>query len=479
MSDHEEKNVNQPEDEQFDFSSMSIDELIASTKEEIARIDEMMGTSRLPDAEEAAEELPQEGAPEAGEVSLDDGAENPEEPKQQEPFEPKLPEEYADLSLDADEEPAGDDEAQRPRLAPGIKVLLYVCCVLAASVLLAVVGWRLADDVLALTKPDEEITITVPENATVADVSRELKEKGLIEYEWLFRFYCLYSHAERKIQPGTYELNHLYDYHALVNGMTPSTGLRATTEVTIPEGYECEDIFALLEEAGVSTVSELEQAAASYEFDYSFLQDLPYGDKNRLEGYLFPDTYQFYLNDKPENVLGKFLRNFESKITDEMYAAVDELNDRLAASASIASVIYNRLCSKLYPCLQIDATIQYALDERKEVLSNADKAIISPYNTYTNAGLPAGPIANPGINSIRAALYPAETDYYFYALGNDGVHKFSKTYYEHQDFLASLEGDTTSDAAPDEQADAETGDANADADANGEASTDGGNANGT
>ena len=299
--------------------------------------------------------------------------------------------------------------------------------------------------------------------------------------------------------------------------MTPSTGLRATTEVTIPEGYECEDIFALLEEAGVSTVSELEQAAASYEFDYSFLQDLPYGDKNRLEGYLFPDTYQFYLNDKPENVLGKFLRNFESKITDEMYAAVDELNDRLAAqmrannfteqeiesvkltfhdviivaslveketaktseSASIASVIYNRLCSKLYPCLQIDATIQYALDERKEVLSNADKAIISPYNTYTNAGLPAGPIANPGINSIRAALYPAETDYYFYALGSDGVHKFSKTYYEHQDFLASLEGDSASDAAPDEQADAETGDASADADANGEASTDGGDANGT
>ena len=113
-------------------------------------------------AAEEAEELPQEDAPEAGEVSLDDGAQNPEEPKQQEPFEPKLPEEYADLSLDADEEPAGDDEAQRPRLAPGIKVLLYVCCVLAASVLLAVVGWQLADDVLALTKPDEEITITVP-----------------------------------------------------------------------------------------------------------------------------------------------------------------------------------------------------------------------------------------------------------------------------------------------------------------------------
>ena len=311
------------------FSSMSIDELIASTKEEIARIDQMMGTSRLPQQEDAQEPAPQQGAPQAGEVSLDDETDDKAKPSQSEPFEPKLPEEYADLSLDSDEQPEQDEQPQRAHLAAGVKVLLYVCCVLAASVLLAVFGWRLADDVLALTKPDEEITITVPENATVADVSRELKEKGLIEYEWLFRFYCLYSHAERKIQPGTYELNHLYDYHALVNGMTPSAGVRATTEVTIPEGYECEDIFALLEEAGVASAADLEQAAANYEFDYAFLQDLPYGDKNRLEGYLFPDTYQFYLNDKPENVLGRFLRNFESKITDDMYAALDELNAKL------------------------------------------------------------------------------------------------------------------------------------------------------
>ena len=120
---------------------------------------------------------------------------------------------------------------------------------------------------------------------------------------------------------------------------------------------------------------------------------------------------------------------------------------KASESPSIASVIYNRLCSKLYPCLEIDATIQYALGEHKEVLSNADKGVISPYNTYKNAGLPAGPISNPGIASIRAALYPAETDYYFYALGNDGVHHFSRTYYEHQDFLESLNTDDTADTA--------------------------------
>ena len=113
-------------------------------------------------------------------------------------------------------------------------------------------------------------------------------------------------------------------------------------------------------------------------------------------------------------------------------------------------------------------------------LSNADKAIISPYNTYTNAGLPAGPIANPGINSIRAALYPADTDYYFYALGEDGVHKFSKTYYEHQDFLASLAGETADEEiGGDAQQDtgAEGNDADAQPDAAG--TEDGGNGNGT
>ena len=108
MSDQNEKNLNQPEEGQDDFSSMSIDELIASTKEEIARIDQMMGTSRLPQQEDAQEPAPQQGAPQAGEVSLDDETDDKAKPSQPEPFEPKLPEEYADLSLDSDEQPEQD-----------------------------------------------------------------------------------------------------------------------------------------------------------------------------------------------------------------------------------------------------------------------------------------------------------------------------------------------------------------------------------
>lgn len=425
-----------------------------------------------------------------------------EPPAEQPPFQPEIPAEYADLAPEEDEELV--EEEPQPRLPGPIRVLLYVCCVLAASVLLAVFAWKCADEVCAFTAEEETVTVTVPENATMSQVTDILVDKGLIHYRWLFSLYCMISGAEAKIDPGTYELNTIYDYHALINGMIATAENRATVEVTIPEGYEADDIFTLLEEKGVCTVDKLQEAAANYEFDYDFLKDLDYGDYRRLEGYLFPDTYEFYMDDDPENVLAKFLRNFNNKITDEMYAALTELNTDLQAkmekagfteaeiadaqltfhdiiivaslveketyrsseSGLIASVIYNRLCSKTYPCLNIDATIQYVLPERKEILTNADKAVISPYNTYTNAGLPIGPISNPGITSIRAALYPMETSYYFYASDPDAInHKFFETGYEYQSYLDSLTGsgeetdeDTDEDTGDEETPDEETGD---------------------
>lgn len=462
------------------LEELSLDELLASVKDDLARVDAMMDEP----GDAAQPEQPDAPAPDTP-----DAAEEAPKPGMQPLFEPKIPEEYADLTVDQETQPESQEpEKKRPRLPSGIRVLLYVCCVLAVAVLLAVAVWRCADDVLSLTKEDAEVTVSIPDGATISQIAGELKSKGLVRYETLFKFYCWASHAEKTIEPGTYTLNSRYDYHALVSNMIEASPDRAVVEVTIPEGYECEDIFRLLEADGVCSYQDLADTAASYEFAYDFLQEIPYGSENRLEGYLFPDTYQFYMSDDPANVIDKFLRNFDNKFTDDLYDALDALNDRLAQrmrtngfteteitdgrlslydlitvaslveketaktseSASIASVIYNRLCSKLYPCLEIDATIQYALAERKEILSNADKGVLSPYNTYTNAGLPAGPIANPGMNSIRAALYPAETKYYFYALDTTGVHHFSETYYEHQNFLNELAG-------KDEEADQQTG----------------------
>lgn len=403
----------------------------------------------------------------------------------EEPAEPELPTEYADLT--AEEEDPEDEPAGMPGV---LKAILYVCLVLAASVLLAVFGWKCADEVCALTAEEADVTVTIAPDATVADITDQLVEKGLIQYEWLFKLYCLVSGAADKIDPGTYTLSTVYDYRALVYGMVETGENRATETVTVPEGYELDDIFQLLEEKQVCDAASLQEAAANYEFDYWFLEGLDYGDYRRLEGYLYPDTYEFYVDDKAENVLAKFLRNFDNKITEQMQSDLDTLNSSLrelmlangftegeaaamnlnfhdviivaslvekestsaAESGKIASVIYNRLCSKLYPCLNIDATIQYVLPERKDVLSNADKAVISPYNTYTNAGLPVGPIASPGMSSIRAALYPMDTDYYFYALSPSGGHHFSETVYEHQSYLDMLSGATN-----EEEEDPETG----------------------
>ncbi len=432
---------------------ISIDELIRSTREEIAHLDELMGETPK------TEDTP---AP-----TQDDKSH----------FEPILPREYAELELDGEEEDEAEEENTSffGRMPLGIKTFLYVMGVLLVSVVAALCGWFILDDVAALTGEDITITFAVTENDTPDSIADRLEEAGLIEYPWLFRLYCNLANAEKKIRPGTYELSDLYDYHALVNGMA-AVGQRATVEVMIPEGYECRQIFELLEKKGVCTAAKLWSAAANEEFDYEFLVGAPLGDPNRLEGCLFPDTYEFYMDDEPRNVLNKFLRNTDKKLTDELYDALEELNltlrarkaqngftraeieagelsmydllnvasliEKEAANAqeatTIASVIYNRLCSKTYPCLNIDATIQYILEERKETLTQQDTLIDSPYNTYKYPGLPAGAIANPGMTSIRGALFPKDTQYYFYALDKDGTHHFSRTHDEHLAFLRGL-----------------------------------------
>lgn len=430
-----------------------IDDLIQSTRQELERADAMMT------GDDPGESVPPD------------------------PLQLRRQDVYADMSAEEEEyeEPPAE---QPPGIGRGWKWLIYGLTVVTFSVLLALFGWYCADDVLALTKSNRVVSVTISEQDDTAAVADRLHQKGLVRYPWLFRFYCWFSHAEEKIDAGTYELNNLYDYHALVNGMRGNTN-RATDTVTIPEGYDCAQIFALLEERGVCTEAELYGAAANTPFEYDFLEDIPYGAKNRLEGYLFPDTYEFYISndvkavpgESAEQVLAKFLNNYEKRFDDELKDAIGALNERLrvkmgaegftedeiadammdenkivivasllekesaaiSESDTIASVIYNRLCSKNYPLLEIDASVLYALGEHKEHLTTQDLMVDSPYNTRRYPGLPAGPISNPGLGSLRAAVYPENTNYYFYALGTDGKHHFSENYLQHEQFLESDE----------------------------------------
>lgn len=356
-----------------------------------------------------------------------------------------------------------------------------VLCI-AIGISLGRLIWVCAADVLAFGRPDRDVAITIEATDDVDSVAELLYNNGLIKYRDLFKLYCQLAGAEvgGKISVGTFTLNTLYDYHALVGGMSATSSYRQTIDVVIPEGSTCAQIFAKLEENGVCTAAELEQYCIDNEFaSYWFLEDVPKGTKYCLEGFLFPDTYNFYTNSTAREVFIKLLSGFENHFTEEMVAQLDVLNETLAAklranglseeyieahrftvrdvvtvasmveketsfsgeSPSIASVIYNRLTNPgNYPKLNIDATVVYALGGKTD-LTAEDLLFDSPYNTYLYDGLPPGAISNPGSYSLRAALEPADTQYYFYALDPTAEvrsHRFFKTYKEHQDFLNSL-----------------------------------------
>ena len=168
------------------------------------------------------------------------------------------------------------------------------------------------------------------------------------------------------------------------------------------------------------------------------------------------DSYEFYVGHNARDALNKLIANFVSRLGDEGMAQVEESEYSLeeiitiaslieeetdgSDQANIASVIYNRLNNPSYETaglLQIDASLLYAIPDHEGVITNEDKALDSPYNLYKNKGLPPTPISNPGLAAIQAALNPAQTDYYYYALGTDGKHHFSTSLSEHNAFLAS------------------------------------------
>ncbi len=355
---------------------------------------------------------------------------------------------------------------------------IWLLIILAIGVSIGRMVWLCASDVLALGRTPVSVTITIEEGDTITGIAQKLKDSNLINFTDLFVIYSNITDAHEKIQPGVYMINPpdsdsppiIYDYMALVELMSPHrTGQTVVEDLRIPEGYTCAQIFQLLEDNNVCTVAELESYVAGINpedsnavstlGDYWFLEGVQWGHKYSLEGYLFPNTYDFYENDEPQRVIEKMLNSFDANFNDVMKQKLQALEGytirdviiiasmieketaNQLESFTISSVIYNRLHKpNEYPFLNIDATIVYALGGKSD-LTTEDLQVNSPYNTYTNKGLPPGPISSPSQNSIGAALDPEETDYYFYAFNPaTGEHHFSKTYRDHLDFLNSLEG---------------------------------------
>ena len=364
-----------------------------------------------------------------------------------------------------------------------LTTIVWLALVVAIGASLGRMLWMCAADVLAFGRPDQTVYVTITKTDTLDTVAEKLHRAGLINYPGLFKLYGKLSNIMDDLSIGTYELNTLYDYHALSTSMSEKPAMRVTVKVTIPEGYNCAQIFKLLEEKEVCTVAELENYASNSQFaDYWFLEGTERGNKYCLEGFLFPDTYEFYVDSDAKEVYIKLLAAFDYRFTDTMKEKLVKLNEYLNAkmkkqgldqsyidshqitirevviiasliekessgieddSYNISSVIYNRLTNPgNHPYLGLNSTLVYYTGRSE--LTNEDFQDDHPYNTYTRPGLVPGPIANPGRASLDAALDPSDTGYYYFVLNpKTGTHEYSKTYAEHQqkvEEFAKLEG---------------------------------------
>ena len=321
----------------------------------------------------------------------------------------------------------------------------------AIIILLLIVGLALTFIfVSAINKPlkvsDSEV-VTVKEGDSFYSIINKLSSEKKIKSPLIIKIYSKLTGLNLEVVPGSHTLENDMSIKELADALKSTTNLNTIT-VTIPEGFNVEDIAGRLQEESICTKDEFLSAVKAYPLP-SYVKDNP--DKRyNLEGFLFPDTYNFEIGVKPEYIIETMVKRFEEvwkDITKDLTIKEEDI-EKVVNVASIiekearvdedrpliASVIYNRI-NKDMP-LQIDATVIYAHGYYIESVRNRHLAIESKYNTYLHKGLPVGPICNPGASSIEAALHPASTDYLFYLLASDDEHYFTNNY---DDFLKKKE----------------------------------------
>ena len=324
------------------------------------------------------------------------------------------------------------------------KFQLIIASVVAAVVLLCVL-LSVVFDVLGVGSNREKM-VTVPKGAGLSAIAEVLEEEGIISYPSLFKLKVKSSGGEYVFQMGSHMLSNSMSYGEIIQKLTgpPDVAFDESVKVLIPEGYEIRQIAEVLEEKGLADSEEFIRETEQGEFDYAFIDGIDRSE-NRLEGYLFPATYDIIPGESEHEIIDRMLKAFEiavipiyeqsgTEMSLDEVITMASLIEREAANDSerglVSSVFYNRIKADM--TLSSCASVQYIIKERKPILSNSDIKIKSPYNTYINKGLPIGPIASPGEKSVRAALNPDETDYmYFVALMDGSKNVFSKTGEEH------------------------------------------------
>lgn len=341
---------------------------------------------------------------------------------------------------------------QRNRL-PG--VLILTTFIFAVSICLSLVIIAYGKDMLGIGKDETTHLIVIPEGATTEDISIMLEADGIIKSPEFFQLFSRLSGKEDQYIAGEHFVRPNMAYETLIQELTTIEDVKKeSVEVTFPEGITLYDAAYLLEENGVCDAEEFMFYFNSGDLGFEFeerIASISNMKFYRMEGYLFPDTYYFYIGMEPEQVCQKIYLNFDNKMTDERYDKMEQLGlslDELVTFASIvqkeaatsdtmtmvASVFWNRLNNPdIFPLLQSDPTTNYTENVIKPHMEVYDQAMIEAYDTYIGPGLPPGAICNPGTDAIDAVLEAFPSEYfYFIANINTGETLFGKTLEEHE-----------------------------------------------
>lgn len=357
------------------------------------------------------------------------------------------------------------------------KGLGYFIFVLAVSIIASYYIITMGNDIFAFVKDGDTVEIVLDEDDGIKEIASMLKDEGVIKYPGLFKLYNSFKNRDAKAPqefvPDTYVFEANLNYDELIAKFEKSAPTRTIVTITFPEGLSIDEMIDLFIENGIGTREGFVKAVESslvYDMNYRFLTELQElerngfksGRKYALEGYLYPDTYQFYTDSSEIDAVAKLLRTFNIRFEEEYYARCDELGMSIDEVINLAAIVqketkysseyptvsslyHNRLKnSSSFPRLQCDSTYLYIYPERRDSLTLDEmKKSNSPYSTYSHDGLPPSAICNPSLDAIIASLYPHAQDssgvnhtYYYMVARPNGYHYFAKTESEHLNNIA-------------------------------------------
>lgn len=409
--------------------------------------EEITGSDDQPDVSRIIEEYSEKNDEEASESDdshEDAEADNASDDEEEDDFEEEPPE----------ERPVKRKKRKKRGNGRLIFGLIMTAIIVAVAVFCAALALKFARDFVGIGKSSIEIVVEIPMNSSTAEIADILSNEGIIDSTYFFRFYSRVKGSDGTFVAGSHVLSPDMSYENIVYELQQgAVDTRESVDITFPEGIDLMGAAQKLEKNGVCSASDFIHVFnnSSFGFDFEKLVKVSPMKFYKMEGYLFPDTYTFYVDEDPKIVVKKIYRNFETRITPDIYGRMDDLGMELEelltmasmvqAEASsvydmkrVSSVFRNRLADPdNFPLLQSDPTRKYVDEVIKPNIEFPSDEMFKSYNTYEGAGLPPGPICNPGLDAINAVLYPADTDYYFFCANVDtGEVYYAMTNEEHE-----------------------------------------------